>query len=220
MMKRIVLLMVMLVAAAFMAAPTVRPPAIPEEEPEREAAAEVYEPVRKMTVTGPDLHALAGDLHDDVRKVLITLRKMHAEARPEKPTEPTETPEESPAPAVWREDVPLRPELQQVLLEACTENGVDPLVMLGLIETESGFRENAVSSTWDYGLCQLNHLYFDPAMTPEENLRTGVELLGRHLKTYGNICAALTAYHVGHDDGSRYYAAAVLEKAAAWGYAA
>ena len=80
------------------AAPTVRPPALPEEEPEREAAAEVYEPVRKMTVTGPDLHALAGDLHDDVRKVLITLRKMHTEARPEKPTEPTETPEESPAP--------------------------------------------------------------------------------------------------------------------------
>lgn len=219
-MKRIVLLMVMLVAATLMAAPTVRPPALPEEEPEREAAAEVYEPVRKMTVTGQDLHALAGDLHDDVRKVLITLRKMHTEARPEEPTEPEEMSEESPAPAVWREDVPLRPELQQVLLEACAKNGVDPLIMLGLIETESGFRENAVSSTWDYGLCQLNHLYFDPSMTPEENLRTGVELLGRHLKTYGNISAALTAYHWGHDNGTRGYANVVLDKAAAWGYAA
>ena len=220
-MKRLILLMGMLVAATLMSAPTVRPPALPEEEPEREAAAEVYEPVRKMTVTGPDLHALAGDLHDDVRKVLITLRKMHAEAETEEPAEPEEAPAEpEEAPAVWREDVPLRPELQQVLLDACAESGIDPLLMLGLIETESGFREDAVSSTWDYGLCQLNHLYFDPTMTPEENLQTGVELLGRHLKTYGNISAALTAYHWGHDNGTRSYANVVLDKAAAWGYAA
>ena len=119
---------------------------------------------------------------------------------------------------VWREDVPLRPELQQVLLEACAEHGIDPLIMLGLIETESGFNEDIVSTSGDYGLCQLNHNYFDPNMTPEENLRAGVGLLGYHLSIYGNISAALTAYHWGHDNGTRGYASVVISKAAGWGY--
>ena len=137
---------------------------------------------------------------------------------PEPPEIRDDTPIQPEAPEVWREDVPLRAELQQVLLDACGENGVDPLIMLGLIETESGFNEYIVSQSGDYGLCQLNHNYFDPNMTPEENLRAGVGLLGQHLKTYGNISAALTAYHWGHDNGTRGYANVVLGKAAAWGY--
>ena len=127
-------------------------------------------------------------------------------------------PEDQDAPEVWREDVPLRAELQAALLAVCEETGVDPLLMLGLIETESGFREDAVSPSKDYGLCQLHYLYFDPGMTPEENIRAGVGLLARHMGTYRTTEAALTAYHVGHDDGTRYYASVVLERARAWGY--
>lgn len=220
-MRKAVLILAMVTAATLMSAPTERV-ILPEEEPERETAAEVYELVREMTVTEPDLHMKPQKMHDDVRKVRITERNLHIEAEAGMSTETEETPDEigEPVAAIWREDVPLRAELQAVLLEACTENGVDPLAMLGLIETESGFKEDIVSSSGDYGLCQLNHLYFDPAMTPEENLRAGIGLLGRHLKTYGNISSALTAYHVGHDDGSRYYAAAVIGKAIEWGYAA
>jgi len=122
------------------------------------------------------------------------------------------------APEVWRADVPLSAELQAALLAICEEAGVDPLLALGLIETESNFVTDAVSKTEDYGLCQLNHLYFPTNLTPEENMRTGIgylaELLGRHKTTE----AALTAYHVGHDDGTRYYASVVLERARAWGY--
>lgn len=147
---------------------------------------------------------------------------MYTEAETGKPAKQEETHagNEKTAPVVWREDVPLRAELQTVLLDACSESGVDPLIMLGLIETESGFKEDAVSTTGDYGLCQLNHNYFDPTLSPEENLRAGVELLGKHLQTYGTVGAALTAYHVGHDDGTRAYAGVVIEKATAWGYAA
>lgn len=126
--------------------------------------------------------------------------------------------DEPAAPEIWREDVPLRAELQATLLEICEETGVDPLLMLGLIETESNFKEDAVSSSKDYGLCQLHYLYFDPNMTPEENIRAGVGLLARHMGTYRTTEAALTAYHVGHDDGTRYYASVVLERARAWGY--
>lgn len=126
--------------------------------------------------------------------------------------------EAPPAPEIWREDIPLRAELQTVLLDACAEAGIDPLIVVGLIETESGFREDAVSPTGDYGLCQLNYRYFDPAMTPEENLRAGIGLLALHLERYGSIEAALTAYNRGHDDGSRSYASVVLGKARGWGY--
>ena len=120
---------------------------------------------------------------------------------------------------IWREDVPLSAELQTALLDVCEAEGIDPLVMLGLIEAESCFCEDAVSRSGDFGLCQLNSMYFPSAsMTPEENIRAGVSLLGRHLRAYGNIASALTAYHVGHDDGSRVYAAVVLDNAAGWGW--
>ena len=238
-MKKLILIVVMLVAGTLMAAPTVRHPAIPVEEPEREIliisqSLEMRNRHRECVAAPTTQEVLISFPFLEMRKTETELPEadLFAEAEamlPEEP-KPAEKPEDvlpkaeeplpAPEPEVWREDVPLRPELQQVLLEACAKNGVDPLIMLGLIETESGFLENAVSSTWDYGLCQLNHLYFDPTMTPEENLQTGVELLGRHLKTYGNISAALTAYHWGHDNGTRSYANVVLDKAAAWGYAA
>lgn len=142
---------------------------------------------------------------------------------PEKPNETPEKatePEEPEAPALWREDVPLSAELQTALLEICEEAGIDPLLALGLIETESGFQTDVVSPWGDYGLCQLNHLYFPTDLTPEENMRAGIGLLAQHLRTYGSTTAALTAYNRGHDDGTRSYAAAVLAKAEAWGYVA
>lgn len=142
------------------------------------------------------------------------------EAAPE--IEADEQPEELPeaAPEKWREDVPLSAELQTALLAICEEAGVDPLLALGLIETESGFQTDIVSSTGDYGLCQLSHYYFPTDLSPTENMRAGINLLGQNLRKYGSTAAALTAYNRGHDDGTRSYAAAVLAKAEAWGYVA
>lgn len=118
----------------------------------------------------------------------------------------------------WREDVPLSAELQSALLAICEENGVDPLLALGLIETESGFQTDIVSPWGDYGLMQLNYRYFDSDMTPEENMAAGIGLLASNLKRYGTVEAALTAYNRGHDDGSRSYSAVVLKNARKWGY--
>lgn len=120
---------------------------------------------------------------------------------------------------IWREDVSLSAELQLELLAICGETGVDPLLALGLIEAESGFKTDIVSPWGDYGLCQLNCLYFDsPNMTPTENMAAGIGLLAYNIERYGDIAAALTAYNRGHDDGSRSYAFAVLQQAAGWGY--
>lgn len=114
---------------------------------------------------------------------------------------------------------PLSRELQAALIGICDDTGVDPFLALGLIETESGFNVDIVSKWGDYGLCQLNYLYFPTDLTPTENMAAGIGLLASNIKRYnGDVTAALTAYNRGYDDGSRWYASAVLSKAAAWGY--
>ncbi len=116
-----------------------------------------------------------------------------------------------------RADVPLSVELQEALAIACTENGVPLHVGLGLIETESSFNADAVSSVGCYGLCQLNPVYFPADLSPAENIRAGMEYLGYQLDRYdGDMAAALTAYNAGHDTGARGYATTVLEAAEKW----
>ena len=121
-------------------------------------------------------------------------------------------------PGLWREDVPLSAELQRALLRICKDAGVDPLLALGLIETESGFQPDIVSPWGDYGLCQLNYRYFSTDLTPEENMAAGIGLLAKQIERYGTVEAGLTAYNRGHDDGSRSYALVVIGKAQKWGY--
>lgn len=115
----------------------------------------------------------------------------------------------------YREDIPMPAEHQAALYEACEANGVPLELALGLIYTESRFQADADNGT-SYGLCQLNRDYFPDGLSPEENIRAGVEYLGTLLEQYDTVDAALTAYNAGHDTGSRVYANAVLEAAEMW----
>lgn len=111
---------------------------------------------------------------------------------------------------------PLSDELYEALTLACHTYGVPINPALGLIETESSFRTDAVSSAGCYGLCQLNPDYFPSDLTPAENINEGIHYLGDLLGRYGDTGAALTAYNAGHDTGSREYAAKVSEAAERW----
>lgn len=119
-------------------------------------------------------------------------------------------------PDPYREDVPLDRELQAVLREACEEHGVPVSLALGLIEVESGFRTDAVSSEGAYGLCQLNPRYFPADLDPAGNITAGVAWLGGLLERHGDAAAALRAYNLGWDDGDRKFAGAVLSAAERW----
>lgn len=116
---------------------------------------------------------------------------------------------------LYRPDVPMPIEHQTALYEACAESGVEIPVALGLVELESTFNPNAVSSTGCYGYCQLSR-YFPKGLSPEENLRAGIGWLGELIAQYGDVAAALTAYHLGRDDGTRDYADVVLRYASKW----
>ena len=117
----------------------------------------------------------------------------------------------------YRAEVPLSRELQAVLREECAALGIDTALALGLIDVESDFDAEAVSSCGCYGLMQLHPAYFPAELTPEENLRTGLRHLAALLtRCGGDAEAALTCYCYGHDNGERGYAWAVLSAAEAW----
>lgn len=115
----------------------------------------------------------------------------------------------------FREDVPLSFSLQDHLHTACEANNVPYHVALGLIWVESRFQPDADNGT-SYGLCQLNRDYFPDKLTPAENIWAGMEYLGSLIDQYGDLGAALCAYHDGHDTGRRGYSNAVLEAAEVW----
>lgn len=117
----------------------------------------------------------------------------------------------------YYEDIPLSSELQLVLFEACERNGIDPAIALALIETESRFQPDAVNSySGCYGLCQLNPACFPSGLCYAENINYGIDYLGRQVRVYGGYPAGLTAYAVGHDDGSRGYANTVISASDKW----
>lgn len=121
---------------------------------------------------------------------------------------------------VYREDVPLSEELQEVLYTVCEIENVDVNLVLGLIQCESNFNidvKNIHSNC--YGLMQLSPVYFPSNLTPAENIEHGVRYLADCIERYdGNVKAGLRAYNAGHDDGDRTYANVVISYAENWGY--
>ena len=53
-------------------------------------------------------------------------------------------------------DVPLSKDLQDYIFTLCEQNNVPVALIMAMIETESSFRPNIISSTNDYGLMQIN----------------------------------------------------------------
>ena len=90
------------------------------------------------------------------------------------------------------------------------EYNVDKALLYALIETESGFDENAVSSVGARGLMQIMPETFlwlcekegeayteEDLFTPEVNIKYGTMYYGMMLKKFGDIETAVAAYHAG-----------------------
>lgn len=118
-------------------------------------------------------------------------------------------------PFTYRPAIPLSECLQCILWNACLEYDVPIEYVLAIIDTESGFQVNADSGV-AHGLMQLHKYYFDPNMPPGENIIAGVKLLRDHYDRYGNWPAAITAYAVGHDNGTRAYWMIIEYRAQHW----
>lgn len=158
----------------------------------------------------------------EAERKAIPVSDLHIEVPREENCPPLPT--ATPAPDPYNPEIPLSPDLQAVLLDACRKNGVPVALALGLIEVESGFREDAVSPEGCMGLVQINPLYAWKMeentgysyLTPDGNIRCGIWYLSSLIKQYGDIGKALTAYNAGYDTGYRGYANAVLAAAERW----
>ncbi len=84
------------------------------------------------------------------------------------------------------------------ILQYANKYGIDPNYVKATIAVESGFNANAVSSTNDYGLMQLNAKYNGKVLNVDENLDKGCKYLAQCLKEFnGDMNKASMGYNMG-----------------------
>ena len=97
-------------------------------------------------------------------------------------------------------DIPLSDSLQRYIYEICADEGVPVTLALAMIEHESGFNPEVISSTDDYGLMQLNainHEWLEDFLNPYQNAFCGITIIGSYIEKYGDYGKALMAYNMG-----------------------
>ena len=131
---------------------------------------------------------------------------------------------------IYCDAVPLSNGWQLYTQECCKEFGIDYPLMLGLMETESSFREDA-DSGWAYGLCQIGYINEESMAelgmdiyTTEGNIRAGCYILSDLLSRH-STSEALMAYNMGEAGAYDWwmegfsesaYSKAVMEAADRW----
>jgi soluble lytic murein transglycosylase-like protein len=94
-------------------------------------------------------------------------------------------------------------EYESLIDQAASRNGVDPAILHGLIQQESGFDPSATSSAGAAGLTQLmpgtaSSLGVANPMNPAESIEGGARYLGQLMTQFGgNAEDALAAYNAG-----------------------
>ncbi len=94
-------------------------------------------------------------------------------------------------------------EYESLIDQAAARNGLDPAVLHGLIEQESGFDPSAASSAGASGLTQLmpgtaSSLGVANPLNPAESIEGGARYLGQLMTQFGgNTEDALAAYNAG-----------------------
>jgi soluble lytic murein transglycosylase-like protein len=92
---------------------------------------------------------------------------------------------------------------ESLIQQAAERNGVEPALLKGLIEQESGFNPAARSSAGAMGLTQLMpstaaSLGVSEPLNPTQSIEGGAKLLGELLHQFGgNVSYALAAYNAG-----------------------
>lgn len=122
-------------------------------------------------------------------------------------------------------DVPLCADLQYYIIDQSMAKGIDPAIILAMIDRESDFDPaNMGDNGNSYGLMQIQPRWHSERMErlgctdlldPFQNVTVGLDYLCELLNRYGgDMAKALTAYNRGHYSGTvTQYAKDVMEKA-------
>ena len=103
-------------------------------------------------------------------------------------------------------DVPLSHSLQRYIYEICADENVPVSLVIAMIEHESSFNPEEISSTDDYGLMQINTVNHSSLeeqyktadlINPYQNVFCGIKMIGSYISSYGDYTKALMAYNMG-----------------------
>ena len=101
-------------------------------------------------------------------------------------------------------------DIQRMVESSCEKHGLDPKLVMAVIQQESGFNQNAISKSGAQGLMQLmpataKSLGVTNAFNPKENVEGGVKYLKGLLDRFnGNKILALAAYNAGPNAVKKY----------------
>lgn len=134
-----------------------------------------------------------------------------AVTKAEEPAEPQKTEE----PKRTYYDVPLTEDLQDIIIETAGKRGVDPVLVLAVIEKESGYNPDAAGDNGkSQGLMQIWRSAHKKRMKklgavnlydPRDNVIVGVDILAEKLEKYEDAEKALIAYNAGDAGAKKHY---------------
>ena len=102
----------------------------------------------------------------------------------------------------------LDEDTQKFTFYLCKAYDIDWTLVMALMQKESSFKSDVVSSTNDYGLMQINKLNHDwlgetlgvtDFLDAEQNIRAGVFILRKLFEEYAEPSLVLMAYNMGSD---------------------
>ena len=112
-------------------------------------------------------------------------------------------------------DVPLTEELQDIIIDAAESCGVDPVLVLAVIEKESGYNPDASGDNGkSQGLMQIWRSAHKKRMKklgavnlydPRDNVLVGIDILAEKLEKYEDKEKALIAYNAGDAGAKKHY---------------
>lgn len=164
-----------------------------------------------------------------VEEVVIEMEEDDIFIEPETYEEPVIEIEENP---VTYFDVPLDEELQDHIFAECDRYGVEPSVVIAMIERESGFRESVIGDSGrSFGLMQIQKKWHsgrmeklgcDDLLDPYQNVTVGIDFLAELIGSGKGVEWALMAYNGGPGYANRLrgegrvsdYASGVMASAA------
>ena len=123
-------------------------------------------------------------------------------------------------PFEYRKEIPLDEDTQEYIYYLANAYSIEPMFVTALIEKESTYQPDLVSSTNDYGYMQVNginkewlgtDLGVDNLLDPEQNIYAGVYILQMLFEKYEDPSLVLMAYNMGEAGAKKLWEKGIYE---------